>query len=323
MDRQELARLHDVCRRVVVVVNGKGGVCKTTTAANFAGQAADAGHRVLLADLDKQANQSEQFGISQAGQADGAGEAMFDAVARGKALVPSHPQVRPRLDLIGADKVNTGALQAWLTGNLHRPGAEFALLRALAPLAPQYDLIVLDLPPGSEEMRKLALAAARFLIVPTQADISSLKGLRDIADEFQEALHGNPLLQLLGILLVLVPYGGSSIRKDVRKTISRDFGSESPLFDTTIRHALAPAKEASDRGLLAHELEPFVLTKKETLERLKQRADGGKVERGVSSTAIKLSADWASFTEEGLLRIAESLADQAVLTEIAEQEAER
>lgn len=323
MDQHEAARLHEVCRRVVVVLNGKGGVCKSTTAANFAGQAADAGHHVLLGDLDPQANLCEDLGVTQAGTADGAGEAMFDALARGKVLVPSHPQVRPRLDLIGADSVNTEALRAWLAGNLSEPGAELALARALAPLAPRYDLIVLDLPPGSPEMRRVALAAARYLIVPTQADISSLKGMRLIGDQFQRARHSNPLLQLLGVLLVLVPESGKAIRDDVRSTISRDFGSESPLFNTTIRHALAPARDARKRGLLAHELESFVPTKKQALERLRQRAAGAQVERAVSSTAIKLSADWASFTEESLTRIAEREADQAVLVEIAEREAER
>lgn len=320
MDQFDPAPLHEACRRVVAVINGKGGVLKTSTAANFAGQAADAGHKVLLIDLDAQANLCEDLGITQAGNDADAGASLFDAVARGRELVPSHPQIRPRLDLVGADPANTKALVAWLASHLHQPGGELALARALAPIAPQYDLIVLDLPPGGEETRRVALAAARYLVIPTQSDISSLKGMRLIAQQFGQARNVNPYLQLLGILLTLVPERGKAIRKDVRADIARDFGSESPLFTTTIRHALAPARDARNRGLLAHELESFVPTKAEAIARLRERAAGREVERAVSSTAVKLSGDWASFTEEGLTRIAERERDHAALTEMeAEQ----
>lgn len=320
MDTPTAAELHPACRRVVAVVNGKGGVLKTSTAANFAGQAADAGRNVLLIDLDPQANLCEDLGITQAGTDADAGAPLFDAIARGRELVPSHPQIRPRLDLVGADPANTKALVAWLGSHLHQLGGELALAKVLALVAPRYDLVVLDLPPGGEEIRRVALAAARYLVIPTQSDISSLKGMRLIAKQFAQARHINPYLQLLGVLLTLVPERGKAIRKDVRATISRDFGSESPLFNTTIRHALAPAKDARDRGLLAHELESFVPTKAEAIARLRERAAGQEVERAVSSTAVKLSGDWASFTAEALTRIAERERDDAAL---AEMEAER
>ena len=310
-------QLHAACRRVVAVVNGKGGVLKTTTAANIAGQAADAGHNVLLFDLDPQANLSEDLGITQAGTGGDAGAALFDAVARGRELVPSHPQIRPRLDLVGADPSNTKALVAWLTAHLVQPGGELALARVLAPVAPRYDLVVFDLPPVLEELRRIALAAARYVLVPTQADISSLKGMRLIAEQFMQARHVNPQLQLLGVLLVLVPESGTRIREDVRNAIAADFGTAEPMFRTVIRHALSPAESARKRGLLAHELESFVPTRQETFERLRQRAAGATVERAVSSTAVKLAADWAGLTEEALTRIAER--EAAELAEGAER----
>ncbi|WP_433169913.1 ParA family protein [Kribbella sp. CA-247076] len=310
MTQLEPAALHAACRRVVAVVNGKGGVLKTTTAANLAGQAADAGHSVLLVDLDPQANLSEDLGITQNGAGADGGAALFDAIARGKELVPSHPGIRDRLDLVAADPMNTAALVAWLAA--HRdPGGVLALARALAPIAPRYDLVVIDLPPVLEELRRIALAAARYLVIPTQSDISSLKGMRLIAQQFAQARQVNPDLELLGILLVLVPESARAIRDDVTASIHADFGGNAPVFRTVIRHALAPARDARKRGLLAHELETFVPSQAETFARLRQRAAGATVERAVSSTAVKVAADWAGFTEETLMRIAEREAERS------------
>ncbi|HWD83261.1 MAG TPA: ParA family protein [Kribbella sp.] len=298
-------QLHHACRRVIVIVNGKGGVLKTTAAANVAGQAADAGHNVLLMDFDPQANLSEDLGVTQAGTGDKAGAPLFDAFARGQELVPSHPQIRPRLDLVGADKDNTEAVLTWLTAQMSEPSGELSLARVLAPIAPRYDLVVIDLPPVVKSVRRAALAAARYLLIPTQADISSLKGMRLIAEQFAQARHVNPELQLLGILLVLVGESATAIRKDVRNAIAADFGTADPMFNTVIRHALSPAESARKRGLLAHELEAYVPSQAETFQRLRQRAAGAHVERAVSSTAVKVAADWAGVTEEALLRIAD------------------
>lgn len=298
-------QLHAACSRVVAFVNGKGGVLKTSSVANVAGQVADAGHKVLVVDLDPQANLFEDFGITQAGGGANAGEALFDAVTRGKPLVPSHPQVRPRLDLVGADSNNTDVLIAWLARHLGEPGGDLALARALAPIAPEYDLVLIDVPPVVKEPRRIAMGAARYIVIPTQADDSSLKGLRLIAEQFVQARHSNPQLTLLGILLALIPASGKAIRHDVRDDIARDFGTQDPIFDTVIRHAISPARDARKRGVLAHELENFVPTSKETFERLRQRASGVSVGRAVSATAVSVSGDYARLTEEMLTRIAE------------------
>lgn len=305
METQQLDRMHAACGRVVAIANGKGGVLKTSVAANVAGLAADSGMPVLLVDLDPQGNLSEDLGLTQSGSAADGGAVLFDAIARGRELVPSHRQVRPNLDLVAADPSNTSVLAAWLATHLGRDhDSIYALGRALAPLAPKYELVVLDLPPGIEELRRVALAAARYLVIPTQSDISSLKGMRTMAERFVDARQANPQLQLLGILLVLVPESAKAIREEVMAAIHDDFGGSAPVFQTVIRHALAPARDARKRGLLAHELEAFVPTKAEAIERLRQRAAGANVDRAVSSTAVKLAADWAALTEEILTRVA-------------------
>jgi cellulose biosynthesis protein BcsQ len=305
MNPHDLEQLRAVLRRVVVIGNGKGGSYKTTLAANMAGLAADAGMRVLLIDLDPQGNVSEELGLTQAGRADDGGEALFDSIARGKPLSPSHRQVRPNLDLIGADKTNTRALGLWLTSTMgDNRDAVFSLARALAPIAAEYELVVIDLPPGHEALIKVALAAARYLIIPTQADISSIKGMQIMGERFAEARAGdNPDLELLGVAAVGIPEAAKTLRKDTIAAVHAAFGGKAPIFKTVIRHAIVPAVDARNRGLLVHELEEFVPTQAETFARLRQRAAGAEVGRAVSSTAIKLAADFADITEEAFTAI--------------------
>jgi len=307
MDSHELVQLRTSLSRVLAIGNGKGGSYKTTLAANLAGLAADSGMRVLVADLDPQGNLSEELGLTQTGRDENGGEALFDAIARGKPLSPSHPNVRDNLDLVAADQINTAALASWLSSTMGgNRDAVFALARALQPVADQYSLIVLDLPPGNEPLIKAAMTAAQYLVIPTQADISSIKGMRAMGRRFAEARAGdNPDLELLGIVAVGIPDAAKALRKDTIKAIQAAFGGNAPMFDTIIRHAIAPAVDARNRGLLVHELEAFVPTQAEALARLRERAAGADVERAVSSTAKKLAADFAGITEEIFAAIAQ------------------
>ena len=307
MDSQELEALRSVLGRVVAFGNGKGGSLKTTLSSNVAGLAADSGMRVLVVDLDPQGNMSEDLGLTQVGQDKDAGESLYEAVARRKPLVPSHPNVRENLDLVGADSTNTEALVSWLQANMLRDeNAVFALARALQPIADQYSLIVLDLPPGQEQLLRIALAAARYLIIPTQADISSLKGMELMGLRFAKArAHDNPDLELLGVAAVCIPEAAKVLRNETVAAIHRSFGGQAPVFRTIVRHAAVPATDARNRGLLVHELETFVPTQAEAFARLRQRAAGTQVERAVSSTAIKLAGDFAGITEEIFAAIAE------------------
>jgi cellulose biosynthesis protein BcsQ len=300
MEPDDLEQLRAVLRRVIAVGNGKGGSYKTTLASNVAGLAADGGMRVLLIDLDPQGNVSEELGLTQAGRADDGGEALFDAIARGKPLSPSHSNVRDNLDVVAADQLNTKALSSWLASTLGNDrDAVFGLARALQPIASQYGLIVLDLPPGNEPLIKVAMTAARYLIIPTQADISSIKGMQEMGRRFAEARAGdNPDLELLGVAAVGIPDAAKTLRRETINAVHAAFGGQAPVFNTVIRHAIAPAVDARNRGLLVHELEAFVPTKSEVLARLRQRAAGADVERAVSSTATKLAGDFASITEE-------------------------
>jgi chromosome partitioning protein len=299
MEPDEFDQMRAALQRVVAIGNGKGGTYKTSLAANISGLAADSGMRVLLIDLDPQANLSEELGLTQDGRDVRAGDNLFDGVARDKPLVPSHPDIRKNLDLIAGDYANTSSLASHFGGPAASPDSVFSLARALQPIAPQYDLVVLDLPPGNEPLIRLAMAAARYLIIPTQPDSSSIKGLRVMAKRFTDARSStNPDLELLGVVGVGLPAAAKKMKKSTAADIHAVFGGNAPLFETTIRHAISPAKDARGRGLLVHELEAFVPTKAEAIERLRQRAAGAQVDDAVSGTAIKLAGDYAGITQE-------------------------
>ncbi|MFC7164497.1 ParA family protein, partial [Aquipuribacter hungaricus] len=124
-------------RRVVAVINGKGGAGKTSITANVAGLVANSGFRVLVVDMDPQGNLAEDFGYTQ-GEADDQGQSLAAALAFGQPATPRR-DVRPRLDVfVGGYHLDAAA--AALAAAKDQVGARLALARVLEPLGEDYDL---------------------------------------------------------------------------------------------------------------------------------------------------------------------------------------
>lgn len=169
---------HTALGRVLTIANGKGGVGKSTTACNIAGLAAVAEWRVLLIDLDPQGNCGHILGYRWEGESD-EGEHLVEALMRGSALSPPLRDVRSNLDVVpGGAALDT--LEDVLAGKLKRGQEVHELLaNALAPIAGEYDLIVIDTPPTRPLLLRLALGATRWIVVPTRPGRTSIEGLRD------------------------------------------------------------------------------------------------------------------------------------------------
>ncbi len=251
MDRAGLSR-------VIAVINVKGGVGKTTVAANLGGLLAASGYRVLLVDLDPQGNLGEELGYSGT-EVDDGGRALALSMTTGAPLVPV-PDVRPGLDVVtGGPELDPAAAHLVLAAQADPQAAKRSLIGLLGETAPDYDVVLLDCPPGQEPLQQAALAAARWALIPVKTDASSRKGLRDVARRLDTVLDLNPDLDLLGVLLFGVNRGAHRVIESARAAVAEDLGDDAPVLRTTIRHVEAAAQEARDRGLLVHELEEAVM----------------------------------------------------------------
>jgi chromosome partitioning protein len=234
-----------VAPHVITLANQKGGVGKTTTAVNLAACLADAGQRVLLIDLDPQANATSGLGVEkkpgasayrallgEALLADGVTPTAFERLA----LVPSE------LDLCGAE-----IELARSDHHMHR------LRRALEPLAQsdQLDLILIDCPPSLGILTLNALAAARHVIVPLQCEYYALEGIATINRIVTQVRDSaaNPALALLGVVMTMFD-ARTRLAQQVVDEVRRHFGAA--VFETVIPRTTRLAEAPSHGKPILH-----------------------------------------------------------------------
>ncbi|WP_458117309.1 ParA family protein [Arthrobacter sp. D2-10] len=293
--------------RVVAIVNGKGGVGKTTITANIGGMLAASGYRVLLVDMDPQGNLAEELGYTDS-DANDDGMALAQTLVFGTAAQPAL-NIRENLDvLIGGSHLDMAAAGLTLKAQKDPIAAKAALATSLQALSEDYDLIFIDCPPGQETLQQAALAAARWALIPVKTDASSRKGLRDVARRLDAVVALNPNLDLLGIVLFGVNRSAKRVSENAREAIRNDLGSGAPIFNTSIRHAEASAQESRERGLLAFELEEAVLAAPKWWEirRGSTPHDGPR-----SRSAVGVAEDFQALGEEIVARITQSETESA------------
>lgn len=285
--------------RTIAVVNGKGGVGKTTITANVGGMLAASGQRVLLIDMDPQGNLAEELGYTGS-EIDDEGLGLAQALAFGSILTPVRG-IRTGLDVIvGGPQLDMAAAGLTMKANKDVNAAKVALASALSPIVADYDLILIDCPPGQETLQQAALAAARWALIPIKTDASSRKGLRDVARRLDSVIDVNPDIDLLGVVLFGVNRSAHRVSEAAREGIRADLGEGAPIFRTSIRHAEAAAQETRELGLLAFELEEAVLTAPKWWELRKANATH---EGPRSRSSVGLAEDFQTLGEEIIARI--------------------
>lgn len=287
-----------VMDRVIAMVNDKGGVGKTTLVSNTAGQYAAAGYKVLCVDLNRQANMSDDLGYRGRPGVDDQGEHLYEAIRRpGKNPLVAH-EVRPRLWVAPGGR-ELAALTPLITMNLQQAGrtAFLALADALAPVAGDYDLILIDSPPENTVFVDLALAAARWTIMPTRSDTGGLIGMQLTAERFRAAREINPNLGLLGVVLFGTLSGARAIHAEVKDDVAKAFGGASPMLASTIRFSERVARDARRTGRLAHELEIEAAAQPAFWEALRA---GEKAGPRFSAATASVSADFRALAGEVL-----------------------
>jgi chromosome partitioning protein len=185
--------------RIVALSNHKGGVGKTTTAVNLGAYLAHAGQKVLVLDLDPQANATETFGKHPEEH-----RSIYETML-GHGEVSELPVTTnlENLHLIPANADLSG-IEVDLGGDAHRLARLHAPLQNYKRIAP-YDYLLIDCPPSLGVLMTCALAAADEILIPVQCEYLSLIGLTKMVDLLNE-IRGtgvNPGVAIEGIVLTM------------------------------------------------------------------------------------------------------------------------
>ena len=221
---------------VISITNQKGGVGKTTSAVNLAYYLAKAGKKVLLVDFDPQGNATSGLGVDK----DKLNITMSD-VMLGKKLLKD--------TIIATDYKNL-----WLapsTPHLANTEAELAqaerrfsrLKVAIESVANQYDFILIDSPPSLSLLTVNGLIAARYILLPVQAEFYALEGLGQLLETMKLVRKNiNPTLDLLGVLPTMIN-SRTSLSQQVYEEIKQHFPGK--VFKQTIPRNIRLAEAPS------------------------------------------------------------------------------
>jgi chromosome partitioning protein len=219
----------------VAVANQKGGVAKTTSVASLGAAFAEQGKRVLLVDLDPQACLTFSLGVDPDEV-----EASINEVLLGQAsMADVRVECEDGVDLVPS-VIDLAGAEATL---LPRPGREYVLKGALAEVAADYDVVLLDCSPSLGVLTLNALTAARGLVIPMPCEMLSHRGVGQLLDtvaDVQRILNAD--LEVLGILPTLFD-GRSNHAREVLADVGEryDLPVLEPPIPKTIRFAEAPA----------------------------------------------------------------------------------
>lgn len=225
--------------RIIALANQKGGVAKTTTCLNLGAALAARGRKVLLIDLDPQANLTLGLGLDPYTQEMTTYEVLLNPERGAHFAVQT---INERLDLIPAT-IDMAAAEMELSGRI---GRELLLREALTPLRDDYDYILIDPPPSLGLFTLNALVAANEVIIPLQVHIYALRGMQQLQKTIGLVRKINMELHISGIVCTMVDR-----RNNLSVAVENEIREKYPdlvyqtIIPQNIRLAEAPASGTS------------------------------------------------------------------------------
>ncbi len=239
--------------RIIAVANQKGGVGKTTTTINLGASMAEYGQRVLIVDLDPQANATTGVGVSSRDLE----QSIYDVILQHASAADVRCTTDiPNLELLPSSLALAGA-EIELVAAFSR---EHRLERALADIVDDYDIVLIDCPPALGLLTINALVVAGEVLVPIQCEYYALEGLGQLIGNVDLVKANlNPVLEVSTIALVMYDartklseqvadevrsFFGSKvcrqvIPRSVRLSEAPSFGQPINVYDPTSRGAVA------------------------------------------------------------------------------------
>lgn len=218
---------------IISLLNHKGGVGKTTSTINIGAGMVKLGKRVLLLDLDPQANLTLSLGIGRQKVS------IYESLRGESELVPV--TVKENFDVIPATLDLSGAEMELI----NEAGREYILKELFEPLQMEYDYIIIDCPPSLGLLTLNALTSSDFVIIPLQTEFLALQGLtkiKQVVDKVRFRL--NKQLSILGVVATMYD-NRKVLNRDVVDTIRKYFGDK--VFETMIRDNVSLAEAPASR----------------------------------------------------------------------------
>lgn len=218
---------------VISLLNHKGGVGKTTSAINIGAGLTELGKKVLLIDLDPQANLTISLGIPRQKHT------IYEALRGEGEMVPY--SYKPGMDVITSSLDLSGAEMELI----NEAGREFILRELINQVIEDYDFVLIDCPPSLGLLTLNALTSSRWVLIPLQTEFLAVQGLAKIKQVIDKVkFRLNKQLDIGGVIATMYD-SRRVLNRDVVETIHKHFGEK--VFKTYIRENVALAEAPAQR----------------------------------------------------------------------------